>query len=132
MERTPSSAVLVDGSGLSRGNRLTADALVALLRHMERHPQAAVFREGLPLAGIDGTLTRRFGGTAAERNVRAKTGYLTGVAALSGYLNTAAGERLAFAVLLNDPAPPPGSRSAREELDDMVVRMAEISWRGPS
>lgn len=124
--------VLVDGSGLSRGNRLTADALVALLRYMDRHPQAAVFREGLPLAGIDGTLTKRFVGTAAERNVRAKTGYLTGVAALSGYLTTAAGERLAFAVLLNDPAPPPGSRSAREELDEMVVRLAEISWRGPS
>lgn len=96
------SLVLNDGSGLSRGDMITADATVQLLAFMNKHRYADVFRAALPVAGVDGTLRNRMKGTSAENNVRAKTGSLTGAASLGGYVTTAAGEKLAFAVIVNN------------------------------
>lgn len=94
---------LLDGSGLSRGDLVTADATVRLLAHMSRHRHAAAFRAGLPVAGVDGTLRNRMRGTPAANNVRAKTGTLSSSTTLSGYLFSAAGERLAFSLMINNP-----------------------------
>ena len=94
--------VLNDGSGLSRGDMITADATVQLLTFMNKHRYADVFRAALPIAGVDGTLRNRMKATPAENNVRAKTGSLTGAASLGGYVTTAAGEKLAFAVIVNN------------------------------
>lgn len=96
------SLVLNDGSGLSRGDMITADATVQLLAFMNKHRYADVFRAALPIAGVDGTLRNRMKATPAENNVRAKTGSLTGAASLGGYVTTAAGEKLAFAVIVNN------------------------------
>ncbi len=115
-----------EGSGLSRHNVVTPRALVRLLEFMARHPQAAVFREALPVAGVDGTLRHRLRGTPAEGNARAKTGTLDLVAALAGYVASAAGESLAFALLLNQYSPPAGERPARAELDDVVNWLAGL------
>lgn len=93
---------LSDGSGLSRDNMITADSSVRLLTHMSRHRYATAFREALPVAGVDGTLRNRMKGTLAENNVRAKTGTLRSAASLSGYLTTAAGEKLAFSIMVNN------------------------------
>jgi D-alanyl-D-alanine carboxypeptidase/D-alanyl-D-alanine-endopeptidase (penicillin-binding protein 4) len=90
-----------DGSGLSRYNLVAPAFLVALLEREARGPHAAVFRATLPVAGRDGTLANRMRGTPAEGNVHAKTGTLSGVRALSGYLTTAAGERMAFSIISN-------------------------------
>ncbi|HKR11253.1 MAG TPA: D-alanyl-D-alanine carboxypeptidase/D-alanyl-D-alanine-endopeptidase [Pyrinomonadaceae bacterium] len=98
------SLVLNDGSGLSRGDMITADATVQLLTFMNKHRYADVFRAALPIAGVDGTLRNRMKSTPAENNVRAKTGSLTGAASLGGYVTTAAGEKLAFAVIVNNYA----------------------------
>ena len=87
------------GSGLDRSDLVTARGLVDLLVAMDRHPQAAVFRESLPVAGVDGTLRSRLGGTPAASRVRAKTGTLRHVHALAGYVETRRGRRLAFALL---------------------------------
>jgi serine-type D-Ala-D-Ala carboxypeptidase/endopeptidase (penicillin-binding protein 4) len=90
-----------DGSGLSRYNLVAPAFLVAVLEHEARSPNAAVFETALPLAGRDGTLAGRMRGTPAEGNVHAKTGTLSGVRSLSGYLTTAAGERMVFSILAN-------------------------------
>jgi D-alanyl-D-alanine carboxypeptidase/D-alanyl-D-alanine-endopeptidase (penicillin-binding protein 4) len=98
----PDSLVLNDGSGLSRNDMITADATVQLLTFMHQHPHAEVFRAALPVAGIDGTLRNRMRGTAAENNVRAKTGSLSSAASLAGYVTTAAGEKLVFSIMVNN------------------------------
>ena len=83
---------------------ITADSTVQLLTFMNKHRYADVFRAALPIAGVDGTLRNRMRGTAAENNVRAKTGSLSSAASLGGYVTTAAGEKLAFAVIVNNYA----------------------------
>ena len=87
-----------EGSGLSRNNLASASATVNLLTTMATHREAAAFLASLPTAGVDGSLAKRMQGTAAEGNVHAKTGGLRWVNALSGYVTTAAGERLVIAV----------------------------------
>jgi D-alanyl-D-alanine carboxypeptidase/D-alanyl-D-alanine-endopeptidase (penicillin-binding protein 4) len=99
---SPEALVLDDGSGLSRNDMITAEASVQLLTFMSKHRYAAVFRDALPIAGVDGTLRNRFKGTPAENNVRAKTGSLSSAASLGGYLTTAGGERLAFSIMVNN------------------------------
>lgn len=98
----PDALVLNDGSGLSRNDMITPDATVQLLVFMSKHRFANVFREALPIAGVDGTLRNRMRGTPAENNVRAKTGSLSSAASLAGYVTTAAGEKLAFAIMVNN------------------------------
>jgi D-alanyl-D-alanine carboxypeptidase/D-alanyl-D-alanine-endopeptidase (penicillin-binding protein 4) len=93
---------LTDGSGLARTDLLTPRGLVALLAAMDRHPHAAAFRDSLPIAGVDGTLEKRMKGTPAEGRVTAKTGSLRQANALAGYVTTVRGERLAFAIVVND------------------------------
>ena len=117
-----------EGSGLSRNNLTTANATVALLKFMATHREGKGFAEALPIAGRDGSLRRRMKGTAAEGNVRAKTGSLRYANSLSGYVTTAAGERLAFSLMLNRNGQPAG-RSAREELDDVAVLLAQLTGR---
>ncbi len=120
---------LEEGSGLSRTALVTPDAVVALLRHMATHPQSKAFIDALPVGGVDGTLRSRFKGTAAERNLTAKTGSLSYVASLSGYVTTAGKERVAFSLLLNNYSSWPGKPSGREIIDGMAVTLAEYAGK---
>ena len=99
---SPSTLVLSDGSGLSRNDMITAEATSQLLTYMHRHRYAAAFRDALPIAGVDGTLRNRLRGTPAENNLRAKTGTLSSASSLSGYVRDAAGEQLAFSIMVNN------------------------------
>jgi D-alanyl-D-alanine carboxypeptidase/D-alanyl-D-alanine-endopeptidase (penicillin-binding protein 4) len=81
---------------------ITADSSVQLLTFMHRHRYADSFRAALPIAGVDGTLRNRLKNTPAENNLRAKTGSLSSAASLSGYVTTAAGEKLAFSIMVNN------------------------------
>jgi D-alanyl-D-alanine carboxypeptidase/D-alanyl-D-alanine-endopeptidase (penicillin-binding protein 4) len=93
---------LYDGSGLSRGNRVTPAFLIGLLEYMhDESAHAEAFAASLPIAGCDGTLAHRMRDTCAESNVQAKTGWLTGVCCLSGYAETRDGEPLAFSLMFN-------------------------------
>lgn len=94
-------AMFNDGSGLSREDLVTPAATVKLLTWIARQPFANALRDALPVAGIDGTLQYRMRDGAATGNVQAKTGTLTHVYTLSGFVTDAAGERLAFSLLLN-------------------------------
>lgn len=91
---------LSDGSGLSRGSRVSAGGMVRLLAHMWDSPYRQLFWSSLPEPG-EGTLKRRMVGTAADGHLRAKTGTLTGACSLSGYLTTQGGEVLAFSFICN-------------------------------
>jgi len=90
---------IADGSGLSLYNYLSPELEVALLRYAyQRVDLYDRLLPSLPLAGIDGTLKKRMKGTLAEGNVQAKTGTLSGVITLAGYLTAASGHRLCFAI----------------------------------
>jgi D-alanyl-D-alanine carboxypeptidase/D-alanyl-D-alanine-endopeptidase (penicillin-binding protein 4) len=95
----PTAGVVVrDGSGLDRGDRATCEALIGVLTAAgPASPVAA----GLAVANRTGTLAKRFGGNPAAGRLRAKTGTLDGVAALSGFVDAADGTTLAFAFVAN-------------------------------
>jgi D-alanyl-D-alanine carboxypeptidase/D-alanyl-D-alanine-endopeptidase (penicillin-binding protein 4) len=117
-----------EGSGLSRSALVTPNAIVQLLKFMSRHASTDVFRAALPVAGVDGSLRNRMKGTPAERNVTAKTGTIGYVHTLSGYVTSAAGERLAFSIMLN--AYRSDSRTvARDDVDAIAVMLAEFKGR---
>jgi D-alanyl-D-alanine carboxypeptidase/D-alanyl-D-alanine-endopeptidase (penicillin-binding protein 4) len=98
----PDAFVLYDGSGLSRYNYVTASALTAVLTHVWRSERLrGPFLAGLPVAGRDGSLELRMRATPLERNVQAKTGTISNVRALSGYMETQGGEKLAFSMIAN-------------------------------
>lgn len=125
----PDTVLLEEGSGLSRRNLVTPEATVRLLQYMDRHPHAAVFRTALPVAGVDGTLRMRMRETPAEGNAQAKTGTLRYVVALSGYVTSAAGEPFAYSLMLNQYRSGDPARSARAELDAIVVLLAGFAGR---
>ena len=117
--------LLEEGSGLSRRDIITPNATIALLKFMHSHKLAGAYYESLPIAGVDGTLRTRMRETAAANNVRAKTGTLRYVYALSGYVTTVAGERLAFSVMVNNYYNPDRSIVPRNDLDAIAVLLAE-------
>jgi D-alanyl-D-alanine carboxypeptidase/D-alanyl-D-alanine-endopeptidase (penicillin-binding protein 4) len=94
--------VFYDGSGLSRQNLVTPQAMVMLLQYASKQPWATEFRSTLPVAGVDGSLAERFKGPPAQGQVFAKTGSLGGVKSLAGYLTTNHGEQIAFAIISNN------------------------------
>lgn len=121
----PGAFFQADGSGLSRYNYVSADALADVLTHVDRHPESrAVFAAALPVAGEDGTLEARFVGSAADGIVHAKTGSMSGVRTLAGYATTVSGERLVFAILGNDIDAP--GIVLTEAIDACVVRLTRF------
>jgi D-alanyl-D-alanine carboxypeptidase/D-alanyl-D-alanine-endopeptidase (penicillin-binding protein 4) len=95
---------LVDGSGLTRSNKITTRAMGVLLYRVQKEQWFPAFYAALPVAGnparmTGGTLRNRMKGTRAANNAHAKTGSLTGVTALSGYVKGADGRRYAFSML---------------------------------
>lgn len=120
---------LVDGSGLSRKNYVSPRAMTTLLEHMwvEAGPaQSSAFYESLPTGGEDGTLEYRFlNGGPARGNVRAKTGTLSGVSALSGYVETERGTPLSFVIFCNHHLAE--SNQVRSAQDAIVNALARLS-----
>lgn len=126
---TESSFIYADGSGLSRYNYLSPEAIIRLLRVMARRPEFEVFYDALPIAGVDGTLQSRMKGSRAEGNARAKTGYIANSRALSGYVSTRDGDALAFCMIANNFDE---SIDAAEYLQDLAIeRLANFSRLGP-
>jgi D-alanyl-D-alanine carboxypeptidase/D-alanyl-D-alanine-endopeptidase (penicillin-binding protein 4) len=96
------NSVLIDGSGLSRLNKLSPDQTVRLLQFLYEHfPLTYEYISALPISGRDGTLQKRFKRPDQQDMVRAKTGTMSGIISLSGYLYTANGHTLAFAIFIN-------------------------------
>ena len=120
------SYVIADGSGLSRYNYATSEALVRVLRHMRNEPKhAQAFSDSLPVAGRDGPLLRRLAATPAEGRVRAKTGTVDNVRAITGYVDTVGGELLLFAILANNFTVPASTIDAAA--DRALLRLATFT-----
>lgn len=116
---------LIDGSGLSRRNAIAPEGLVAVLQRMYDPAWTSPWMSGLPVAGRDGTLAGRMQGTAAEDNLRAKTGTMSNIRSLAGYVRTLDGETLAFALIANGFE---GSgREATQAIDRIATRLASLS-----
>ncbi len=126
----PEHVQLVDGSGLSTSNLVAPDAVTALLVAVQGEPWFDAWYAALPIAGesehlVGGTLADRMVGTAAASNLHGKSGSLSATSALSGYVTTAAGERLVFSLVENGfiGSPP-------KVIEDAVaVTLAELSDR---
>lgn len=115
---------MTDGSGLSHGNRTSAAQLAVLLRNARREPWFRAWRNSFPVAGRPGleggTLAHRMRGTAAAGNVQAKTGTISGVTALSGYVTDSRGRKLLFSIVINGHS---GGKPSDIE-DRIAIRLA--------
>lgn len=116
---------LVDGSGVSHYNLVSAELLISVLKYFY-YNEPALFEtlyNSFPIAGVDGTLENRMRKTKAEKNVHAKTGTLSGVASLSGYVQNKRGSMIAFSILVQNYAG--GSKRARDFIDSVCEILAE-------
>ncbi|MDE0771344.1 MAG: D-alanyl-D-alanine carboxypeptidase/D-alanyl-D-alanine-endopeptidase [Salibacteraceae bacterium] len=93
---------LVDGSGLSRFNAVSANHLVEVLNYMTKSENASVFIKSLSVAGESGTLNRMFAGSPVKGKIKAKSGYMERVRSYAGYIETLQGEKLTFCILVNN------------------------------
>lgn len=121
---------LADGSGLARANQISPTTLTSALRAFTDEPWFDVYETSLPVAGVaerfvGGTLRSRMAGTPAQGNLRGKTGSLTGVTALSGYVTGADGREYVFAMISNYRGSTP-----RPVEDQVGVTLA--GWQPPS
>ncbi|NEP77502.1 MAG: D-alanyl-D-alanine carboxypeptidase/D-alanyl-D-alanine-endopeptidase [Okeania sp. SIO3B3] len=121
---TPNSFVLNDGSGLSRHNLVSPEALVQTLRIMANSPWANIYRNSLPVAGVSGTLSRHFRNSFAEGNVQAKTGTISGVSGLAGYIQPANFEPLIFSIIVNQSDLE--TKNLRSAIDEIVLLLTQL------
>lgn len=110
---------IANPSGLTRENSFSAASLNKVLVHIKKDFSIyPIFLEGLPVAGVDGTLKNRMKGTVAEGWVRAKTGSLDGVVTLAGYAGRRDGSVLSFSFLYNGPK---DEFTVREAFDQLII-----------
>lgn len=119
----PADFMFYDGSGLSSQDLITPRAFTRLLVYAAHQPWGAEFRACLPMGGVDGTLAGRFTQGPLKGKVFAKTGTISGVNTLSGYLTTARGKTVVFSILCN--AHGPDGDAALKALDRIVGAIAQ-------
>jgi serine-type D-Ala-D-Ala carboxypeptidase/endopeptidase (penicillin-binding protein 4) len=112
----------VDGSGLTRSNRVTPAQVARLLVSMRHDPAGDAFVDSLPVAGREGTVAHRMRGTAAARRCHTKTGTLTGVSALSGYCFDRQGRTMAFSILMNRVASLSEAHRQQDRMAALIAR----------
>ena len=110
------SFVMSDGSGLSRYDYVTADTIVAILKHVWQDEKLrGPFLAALPVSAYDGTLSSRMRNSPLAGRVQAKTGTISNMRALSGYLTTDSGERIVFSIIANHYTAPTAEIDAAAE-----------------
>ncbi|HEY0459285.1 MAG TPA: D-alanyl-D-alanine carboxypeptidase/D-alanyl-D-alanine-endopeptidase [Pyrinomonadaceae bacterium] len=121
----PDGLIQFDGSGLSRHNLVTPASLVTVYTYMAKQSRySQAWLDSLTIGGVDGTLKTRFKGVRTRGNVRGKTGTIDQVSALSGYVTTAAGERLVFSIIVNGVN---DSGARTDIIDEIVGHLADFS-----
>ena len=113
---------MVDGSGVSHYNLVSAEMLLTLLKYFyNTKPELyKVLYNSFPNAGVDGSLRERMKNSAAENNVHAKTGTLSGVSCLSGYVTTKSNHTIAFSILVQNYI---GSKSNASKFEDEICKL---------
>ncbi len=109
--------VIADGSGLSRSDLISPEAIIGILETMRKSSHFKTFYDALPIAGVDGTIRTRMQNTPAQGNLHAKTGTLSMVRSLSGYVTTADGHLLEFSMLCNNWTTP---QAAVDRVQDTI------------
>ena len=113
----PADMVILDGSGLSRYNLVSPRYLIQLLTYLAKEFKCSPeFTASLPISGVDGTLKNRL--TQAKSRVRAKTGSMTGITTMAGYVTTKDNDLLAFAIMINGFVRP--TKEYRKDLEDAI------------
>ena len=97
----PQTVSFDDGCGLSPLNQVNSGAIITLLKYMDRHPCAEVFKDSLPTSGENGSLRHRMDERLTRGKLHAKTGFIRGASALSGYLDCPDGTQLVLSILGN-------------------------------
>jgi D-alanyl-D-alanine carboxypeptidase/D-alanyl-D-alanine-endopeptidase (penicillin-binding protein 4) len=113
-----------DGSGMSMDDRIAPRAYTKLLTYAARQPWGAAWRDTLPIAGVDGTLSGRFRNSPLKGRMWAKTGTMNESNALSGYLNGASGKTVAFAIMVNGHRP--GSNAETQAVERICEAIAAV------
>ncbi|HEY7376293.1 MAG TPA: D-alanyl-D-alanine carboxypeptidase/D-alanyl-D-alanine-endopeptidase [Polyangia bacterium] len=122
----PGSYQMQNGSGLYDSNRFSAEQIVTILRAASRDFRiSAEFLASLAVAGTDGTIAHRMGGTLAERYVRAKTGTLANVSCLSGFAGSPGHTPLVFSIIVNDVGNANDARRAQDRAAEILVSYLE-------
>lgn len=118
----PSDYRVVDGSGVSHYNLVTSEMLLELLKYFYNNKPELykILYNSFPNAGVDGSLGGRMKTTLAENNVHAKTGTLSGVSCLSGYVTTKANHTVAFSILIQNYI---GSKSQASRFEDEICKI---------
>jgi D-alanyl-D-alanine carboxypeptidase/D-alanyl-D-alanine-endopeptidase (penicillin-binding protein 4) len=115
--------ILADGSGLSRRNLATPQAIVQLLQIFANN---SLFRQSLPIAGVDGTLKRRFQ-NLDQGSLYAKTGTLTGAIALSGYANSLEYPEVVFSIIVNNVnSNQVSTQTVQADIDSIAVMLTNL------
>ncbi|EDX85096.1 D-alanyl-D-alanine carboxypeptidase/D-alanyl-D-alanine-endopeptidase [Synechococcus sp. PCC 7335] len=121
---SPDGISIVDGSGLSKQNKVTPEAFVETLQVMARTENATTYRNSLAVAGSSGTLRNRMQGTLAEGRFQGKTGTLSNTYTLSGYLNPPNHPPLVLSILINNTDA--SGRDVRGSIDQIVTYAASL------
>jgi D-alanyl-D-alanine carboxypeptidase/D-alanyl-D-alanine-endopeptidase (penicillin-binding protein 4) len=114
---------MTDGSGLAANNLVSPLAVAQILRYMAVHPRFATFNAGLPKAQQVGSLRNRFRGTPLEGRVRAKTGSISRVNTLSGYIDRPDGKVWTFSIQANHHTQ--RGRDMLAQIDSLVVEIGK-------
>ncbi|MEO6940293.1 MAG: D-alanyl-D-alanine carboxypeptidase/D-alanyl-D-alanine-endopeptidase [Candidatus Kapaibacterium sp.] len=117
---------VIDGSGLSRGNRTTANSVIKLLSSIKEQGGFDQFTQTLSIAGYDGTLRNRMKGTPAQYNAHGKTGTLNGVTALAGYVLTLDGQLAAYFITMQNFHR--GPQAYRHIQDNVVAAISNFKY----
>lgn len=119
----PNRYSMVDGSGLAGRNRASSEAFVQTLQAIALLPEAQIYRRSLPVAGVSGTLSNRFRNTSAQGIVAAKTGTISGVVSLSGYVTPRSYSPLVFSVIVNSGY---SASTVRSAVDEAVIALTRL------
>lgn len=124
MGMEPSALEISDGSGMSPSTLLRPADLTRLLVNMRRHPEFSVYKNSLSISGVDGSLEYRFPADMVGK-VYGKTGYISGVRSLSGYMEAASGKPLVFTVVANNYT---CSTSIVDEIQENIIRKIYMNY----